>query len=601
MLRTGRGAWDHVATVQAEGHVVRAVAASGRVMWTRGFDAPVTQVERADLDGDGEVETAVAVVPASGFYERTRDPQHSEILILDASGAVRDRFQPDKTVNRYESHPIVPPLFIPRLFLADLDGDRHPDLVVNCRHRTLGLAALFGYWGKTRRWELLLNHPGGWIFHLAAVPGAEPPRLRFLAFNSLIGSHAVLGEIAVGQPPEASIGGTNALVGASAGAALAWYTPLDPSVAMLPADDQPGFGVDAQGASTFSLRGVPLMVDRFGNPTPGPNSGRDLRLARVGFMQAMGELAQGTRSFANAGLALAERQHLRTEFSQLMLEPAHRSILDLEISRCLDRAGAIQEAVALLRERSAELRYDGLGYWLAHTQALAGDLDGAVKTAEATIANANTSVGTFLAPRLLLRLAIERRDAALFRRILPIFMRGQPPEILAAVEARAHLWWDEADGGDCRVRSFDLVPDGEPIACLARWRLGRTTPDDPDRMQAAIKTNPDTEIECLSARAMALLARGEPAGALLALDRAEAALSTAGRNRWDFTWMQNEQLVRACRVGALVAAGRREEATRLVRELRPTLRRGLLPARLVDDAVRDLAAVRNAAVLRQAH
>ncbi len=589
LLWLGSSAGRRVVTVQAEGGAVRGVAASGQPVWEYDCGAAVRQVERADFDGDGEQETVVAVVPTSGIGERTRDQHPSEVLILDATGHLRDRICPDEILDRYVAQPLAPALLVPRLSLTDLDGDGHPDVVINCQHRSLGIAALFGYWGRTRQAQILLYHPGGWIYHLALVPQSRPARLRFLAFNSLIGSHVVAGELIVGEPAAGSIIGGNWLVAAFGGASLAWYTPLDQKVAMLPADDQPGFAVGAQGASTFSLRGVRYTIDRFGNPVPGPNADHDRRLARLEFIQTIGELDQGSRNYVGVPQILQERARLAVKFAPLMREAAYRSILDLELSRVLARAGGVKESVDLLRNDWSELRYDGLGLWLAHAQALAGDLDGAVTTAETTMANANSPSGFFRAPQLLLRLAIERRDPALFRRTLPLSMRGQEASVIAAVEGRAHLWWDRLDDGDCRVRSFDLVPDGEAVACLARWRLGRSRPEDAALMQGALRRNPDAEAELLVARAMALVASGKAPEAVSELERAEAALSLRGRNNWDFLWEQVDQLAHACRAKALLAAGRRDEALRLAHRLAPVLRPGLLPAILVNEVVQEIA------------
>ena len=573
------------ATVMAAGSVVRALGPEGRTLWEYACGATVVQIERADLDGDAEVETAVAVVPVSRVGERTAQSRPSEVLVLNWRGRLVSLFRPGEVAQRYDPQPIAPWFLIPRLFLTDLDGDGHPDLVVNCRHRSLGVAALFGYWGRVRRWEFLLSHPGGWLFHLAAVPGAEPPRLRFLAFNSLIGSHAVVGELIVGAPREVPSSSLNYLAAALGGATLSWYTPLGPQAAALPADDQPGFRVAADGSSTFAVRGVPFTVDRFGNPIPGPNAGRDLRHARIEFLQSLAQFARSYSNVVAPALVRAERDRLRSEFAPLMKEAPYRSVLDLDISRELARAGDIHGAAKILREDWAELPYDGLGYWLAHAQALSGDPRAAVATVEATMANARNSVGGFRSSQLLFRLAIELRDMNLYRRILPVFMDGQPPELRAAVEARAHLWWDRPSAGDCRARSFDIVPDGAAMACLARWRLGRTRPDDPQAMEVALRTNPDAAPEYLTARAMSLLAQGRATDALTDLDRALAALSRAGRDRWDFLWAVNDQLARACRAKVLLAAGRRNEAFRLARELRPKLRRGLLPAILVEEVL----------------
>ncbi len=583
----GRAA-ERPASVVADGRSVKALGTDGRLLWQYDCGAPVAQLERADLDGDGEDETAVAAVPAPGVEERTGDAWVAEVLVLDRHGRLRDRLRPGEAIQRYDAHPTTPLLLVPRLVVADLDGDDHPDLVVNCRHRSLGSAYLIGYWGRLRRWEVLLSHPGGWIYHVASVPGATPPRLRFLAFNSLIGSHAVAAELVVGPPKSVPFPSGNSLVTGLGGTSLAWYTPLDQKIGMLPADEQPPFSVDSHGSSVFRLRGVPFSIDRLGNPSDSPNAGRDLCGLRIGFLAALGALWDGERNFLDAGMILGERERLRQQFAPLLRESAYRAVLDLQLCRLLARAGGLTEAVAILGERWRELHYDGLGLWMAHAQALLGDLDSAASTAATTMADATSSVGYFLAPRLLVRLAIERHDATLLSRAVSIFARGQPSELVASVEARANLWWDQPRDGDCRARSFDLVPDGAAIGCLARWRLGRGRPDDAELMRAALATSPDAAAECLTARAMALLTAGKAAEAISELQRAEALLAANGRNAWDFVWAQNYQLERACLVKALLTAGRRDEARRLAAELRPTLRPGLLPRILVEEVLRDL-------------
>ncbi len=101
---------------------------------------------------------------------------------------------------------------------------------------------------------------------------------------------------------------------------------------------------------------------------PGPNADRDLRLARLEFIQTIGELDQGSRNYVGVPQILQERARLAVNFAPLLREPAYRSILDLELSRVLAGAGGVQEAVGLLRSAWSELRRGAIG---GHRAALA--------------------------------------------------------------------------------------------------------------------------------------------------------------------------------------------------------------------------------------
>lgn len=189
---------------------------------------------------------------------------------------------------------------------------------------------------------------------------------------------------------------------------------------------------------------------------------------------------------------------------------------------------------------------------------------------------------------LLLRLAVEDRDPAGVRHWTEVLESQEAnPErqaaLTAALDARVRLWWDRPTAADAGIKSQSFAPEGAAVACLARWRLGRSGPDDVELMRAAIALWPDAEGEGRAALAAAQLGQGQPDDALATLDGLVAALEAPARE--DFAAYQVLHLARALRACALVAVGRLPEARAEAEALLTSASPGLLPSNLAHEVL----------------
>ncbi len=581
------------ADVVAEGNHVRGLDSQGRALWSFTCDAPVQEIERANLFGDGTTQIVACAYRKTGTYVRVEHETPSEVVVLGLDGRLVSEFRPDAAATAIDRTPIAPPLLVPTARAVDLLGDRRKEILLNCRHRILGTAYLFVFWPRPGRWDLVLAHPGGWLFHVEPVPDSRTPRVRFLAFNGLLASSPVIAELAF-TPPGGRVRLTfsdandQGIAGAIApgGSTLSWYTLLEQE-APGSFDTGPGFVLDPNGSSTFSVHGTRHTVDRWGNPSAGPNLGRDLRALRIAVTARTVDLVAVASSGDRTLLAGRERA-LTEDAAPLLAEHPYRALLALYSGRAHAEIGDLPGGIERLRAGWEATGNDSLGLALGHLQAIAGDLAGAEATLRKNRARGVTPAGHFRTTQLLTRVAIELRDRATLRDAIADWPAVEPAGAQAELGARADLWWDDLHDEDCEVRSFDTAPDGEAVACLARWRLGKTRPKDPDAMADAAKRNPEAATECDLARAMALLALGRTSAAVQATLSAVTYLKP--RCAYDFMLYQLLELARACNTKALLAAGRRDEAIREAELLRPSLRPGLLPAILVGEVLRDGAA-----------
>ncbi len=577
--------YPEAARVEASGQEVRGLDDRGHVIWRRALEYPAQQVEWSDIDGDGKPETIVTAWPRA--YARSHEVQRSEVLILDRRGGVVTRVHPEDLLPTWpfaypkSFHPIVSVLKIGRGGL--------PAVVVNCRQTAFFPTVVMVFWPRTNVWEPMLYHPG-WLYDIVLVPGSDPPRLRFEGVNNLLGMDPVTGELVVRDPDPAAVRGDRAVMvvqGASVplegGFALAWYTPLD-----LQGTEHAALDVDANGDSVLRYPTTTVVVDRFGNPVPGPNAGRDLRSARTDFLAGLNLFTAAGQPVTPAGVrSLLDK--MRASSRALLAERPYRAILGILGGRALARAGDLTGGIELLEKVRADGDPVEATYRLAHLEALAGNLETARHLIRGLL-DSGSGTRRYDGATLMLRLCVESHDAECCRKAaMPLsdwdedaFVAGG---FAGAAGVRARLWWDSLREGDTRVESSSYVPEGEALACLARWRLGRTAPGDADAMVAAERANPDAAFECRLAKGAALLGLGHPREAAAFLGQVAALLQPVSGD--DFCNRQLLDLTKAVEAKALLAAGDRAQALAEARSLRPRLRSGLLPRILVDEVLHD--------------
>ena len=581
------------ADVVAEGNHVRGLDSRGRTLWSFTCGAPVQEIERANLFGDGTTQVVACAYRKTGTYVRVEHEVPSEVVILGLDGRLVSKFTPDAAATSIDVTPIAPPVLVPVARAVDLLGNGQKEILVNCRHRVLGTAYLFVFWPRSGRWDLVLAHPGGWLFHVEPVPDSRTPRVRFLAFNGLLASSPVIAELTF-TPPDGrgrlafSDASNQGIAGASTPrwSSFSWYTLIE-QAAPGAFDTDPGFVMEPDGSSLFAVNQTRCTVDRWGNPSSGPNAGRDLRALRIGVVARSADLV-ATANSGDKNLVLRDERTLFEDAAPLLVERPYRAVVALYSARAHAQIGDLEGGIDLLRLGWQATANDSLGLNLGHLQAIAGDLASAEATLRKNRANGVTPAGHFRTTQLMTRVAIERRDRAALEDAIADWPAVEPAGAQAELRARADLWWDDLHDEDCEVRSFDTAPDGEAVACLARWRLGKTRPTDPEAMADAAKRNPDAAMECDLARAMALLALGRTSAAVQATLSVVTYLKP--RCAYDFMLYQLLGLARACNAKALLAAGRRDEAIREAKLLHASLRPGLLPAILVGEVLRDGAA-----------
>jgi hypothetical protein len=248
--------------------------------------------------------------------------------------------------------------------------------------------------------------------------------------------------------------------------------------------------------------------------------------------------------------------------------------------------GAHAEAVALLRETALVVPGQEARFRLAGMQALDGDLAASAWLLRELTHEPATNRGAYDAPQLLVRVGAERRadqDVAVAIETLVAPVRGDSPGLAATLRARANVILDRVGDGDASVRAWPWAPDGDAIAVLARWRLGRSTDGDVKAMERLSATMTDADADIRLALAAALLATGRSDACLSACYQASAKLEPAAR--LSFESRQHLQLSRALEAKALLAAGRPAEARARAAELLETATPGLLWSNLAKEVV----------------
>ncbi len=573
---------------EVTGGQVRGLDAHGRTTWTRSLATVVNGTVRADIDGDGRDELVITTKDVDKSRNEVSEP--AGVMVFDLHGRVVTSVRLRDVIREWTY--AYPLLLESDLHAEDLDEDGRDELVVLCRQVHFFPSELLIYWPAKDVWQTVLEHPGH-LRLLAALPDARHPVLRFGGMMNRPIYTRVVGQITL-DPSElraSSVGprarlrsGTRSVPGAF----LDWYTILDQRRKSLMGSASRLVVREDGGTLIQVTDGMTVSVDRWGNPEFGPNVGLDLRGERCAFLEGLGRL----QSYLEAASPESVRQladEIRTRVQPLLSERPYRVAFDVVEARSLARAGDLDGAIGILRATVRDTHSDDAVVRLGHLLGVAGRLREAVSVLEPAVTAPVTQRAKFDGRLLLFRLAVELDDRSLADRCLFHYGTGGRRAAwnegtTAAILARAHLWWDEVTETDCRVRSWPYEPAGEALACLARWRLGRTASEDPGLMREGDKLNPEALHEFRIGAAAAHLGLGRPGEALLILERIDPGLRSASAD--DFEIHQLLDLARALHARALLAAGHPEKARAEARTLLQALTPGRLPARVVEEVLR---------------
>lgn len=575
------------ARMEGVGRSVRGIDARGGVRWEYQTASTIRQTERADVDGDGQPELVVVAYPS--FQERS-DPasrRATDVLVVRENGRLVTRVQPEELVAGWV-HPFSPQLNCAAL-VQDLDRDGAAEVLLNCVHPTFYPTELLVYWPRRDRWEWLLDHTGH-IYDILPLPDPETPLLRLFAVNNRLGMLPVAGELAINLAPARRMGAadTEALASPDRGLGLGglarWvaYVPLPQAEAEARwlTSGRPGVWSNPGGGWGIVLDdGHETRLDRLHNPQPGPNVGRNLEEIRLAFFQLLQDLAPRTQP-ATPSEVRERSGEIARKIAPLLDEAPYRAIYSLAVARALARAQDPDGAVTFLEAEAPPEPPEDLVFRLAHFEAVSGHLDRAGACLARIVRAPRTPRGSYDARLLLLRVAVEARDAATVRMCAEKAAEwstdsAQQAVLSATAWARARLWWDEAPVAGASIRSTPYLPEGDALAVLLRWRQGRTAEGDVEAMSLLATSAPETAAESQVALAAGLLGQGRPGEAVDTLESLIQTLEYDARD--DFANRQTLDLARAVRVKALVAAGRPSAAAEAA-ALLPTLTPGLLPS-----------------------
>jgi len=575
------------AEVEWSGRRLIARSATGGKLWRHDFSSPIQQAFLEDLRGDGGAEVLAASFPMT--RRRWDPPLPSEVAILGANGEIVSSLRPESFVRIWPYR--TPKLFMPWIQVIDLEGDGEREVLAYLHHRDALPSVLALYRPATGTWVPLVANEG-YIHEVVAVPGARPPRLRMRAYNNELGMVHVVAELLVdlerakpdelfaglcSSPDRGEMTGRNAV-------RWEWYTLIEPH---RPTGGDSRIHLAADGSTSVTFAGHPVTLDRFGNPTPGPNAGRDLLLDRQKLSDAVLRLATTTRQLSRNEIRAAVEE-IKSRFEDLLRERPLQATLAIAEAKALMRTGATEDAIAVLAEAHSRLGWEDLAIRRAELEAISGRLDAAETLALAANRAAFTPAGDFRAKRLLVALSVEAADRTEWAKRAARFA-GNDGQVhdesggkLAALSARARLWWDEPRPEDESAASWGAwCPDGEVLGALARWRRGRSGERDLEHLARAVETSPEARLLGMCARSAVLSSLGRGDAALAELTNALPELEAQARS--SFLAWQDFQLGRALYPVALQAAGRAAEARDNAAALAQVLRPGLLPRILVDE------------------
>src|SRR5664280_532494 len=330
------------ADVVAEGNHVRGLDSRGRTLWSFTCGAPVQEIERANLFGDGTTQVVACAYRKTDTYVRVEHEVPSEVVILGLDGRLVSEFTPDAAATSIDVTPIAPPVLVPVARAVDLLGNGQKEILVNCRHRVLGTAYLFVFWPRSGRWDLVLAE-------LTFTPPDGRGRLAF--------SDASNQGIAGASTPRWS--------------SFSWYTLIE-QAAPGAFDTDPGFVMEPDGSSHFAVNRTRCTVDRWGNPSSGPNAGPDLRALRIGVVARSADLV-ATANSGDKNLVLRDERTLFEDAAPLLVERPYRAVVALYSARAHAQIVDLEGGIDLLRLGWQATANDSLGLNLGHLQAIAGD------------------------------------------------------------------------------------------------------------------------------------------------------------------------------------------------------------------------------------
>jgi len=590
-------AWRAVARgatvrMEAVGRTVAGYDERGRTTWRYELDNPVQQVERADVDGDGNEELLVSAFPPKSQEEAAYQLLLSEFLITSRAGRLFTRVRPEELVRSWD-HPF-PLRLAPAIKLLDVDGDSLPEVLLNARQRWFFPDQVLLYWPRQGSWDWAVDH-SGYLVDLAAVPG-QPGHVAVVGLNNRLGMTPIFGIFRTALPAarDGTTGGDTVLASPDRGLELhdmaRWevYSLLPPDIWTRSSEGTPRLLAAPDGTFEVAIGSQSLHIDAFGNPAGSPNWGRDLRGLRREFLarevRLRGGYPVGTADSLPETIAALHRS-----MQPLLAEAPYRVLAALAAARAWARLGQRQQAMAAL---APELGSEEVAFRLAHLEALEGHFTRAARRAQRLITEGQLARASFDAQRLLLDITVEAGDRAGLEQAvaacgrLVVGVIDEQPGLVSTLWARARLWWDELTLADAQVRSWPLADDGAAVACLARWRLGQGSAADVVAMQDYIRGGFEGTPLGRVALAASLLTNDQSSAALSELDR--VILELTEEAQVDLRARQHLHLARALHAHALAALGRRQdaraEAERLLAESRP----GLLPATLARELEEEL-------------
>ncbi len=552
--------------VEVQGADVIGFSGEGTRLWTYHLPRPPREYRQVDLDADGAMEHI--------FVIRATSSSNSAIVILRDNGSILTHTEPEGFTDYWTTG--FPRRFALDIWHSDVDGDGLLELLVGCRQLYFYPYTLLIYWPTTGIWQPLYHHEG-YLYDIEIVTDSSTPRLYFLAVNNLLGMSPVVGVL------KFSVNRRDRSSSWPVAANLVAYTLLtsnwSSNMVALPRQLELKPDGGSKGTTTFAE----FELDEWGNPVASQNAGVDLRQERLDFADSLMRLLDNPRAALEPTTAFSQ---IKTLGAPLLSEPVYRSVFDTVHARVIAQDGRLTEARHILRT-SCDRRPtpDGL-YRLAHFQALSGELESAHATLLALRSRPITGRSRYDAPQLILRIGIEQRSAAKVDRAVKLLNNPSQPKFdgfTTAVWARAHLWWDECTRTDTMATSYPFAPAGEAMACLARWRLASSRPDDVRAMQDLIERQPDAEHEARVALAAAQLAAGDAADARVTLDQLILDLEPLSHD--DFSYHQILDLSQAVRVLAMTNQGEIESARAEARRLLEHLTPGLLPAKLCEEVL----------------